>query len=110
MYTILAKNADQSTIKAILRAEEHTEDEPVTVCTDGCTSYDFLVDGGYFVHKRFTHGEGEYVAEDGDVHVICESQGSLSYRSCRRGIRCPSIVSALYCRLFPSEGLRPRVY
>ncbi|MFB6148959.1 MAG: IS1595 family transposase [Halobacteriales archaeon] len=88
-YTIPAKHADSSTIKLILGVEDYTEDDPLTVCTDEFTTYDFLDEDDRFIHKVVTHSEGEYATEDGDVHVnTCESQGSLlrSWLSSHRGV------------------------
>jgi transposase-like protein len=55
-YTFPATNADQSTIKVILGVLLDAEDEPITVCTDEFTTYDFLEDDDHLIHKTVTHG------------------------------------------------------
>jgi len=56
-YTIPAKNANLPTIEVILEVNEPAEGDPILVCTDEFTSYDFLGDDERFARKTVTHSE-----------------------------------------------------
>ena len=75
-YVVPAKSADESTVRLLLAV---TEEESLTVYTDGFRAYDPLEDDENYQREAVIHGEGEYV--DGDTHVnTCESHASLVRR------------------------------
>jgi transposase-like protein len=65
---IPAKAADESTIRLLLAVSQQ---ESLTVYTDGFRAYRPLEEDNAFDHKSVVHGDGEYA--DGEVHVnTCE--------------------------------------
>lgn len=83
-YVVPARSADESTVRLLLAV---TEEESLTVYTDGFHAYDPLEDDKNYQREVVIHGDGEYV--DGDVHVnTCESHASLARRwlSPHRGV------------------------
>ncbi len=102
-YVIPTKAADESTIRLLLAVSQQ---ESLTVYTDGFRAYEPLDDDDAFTREYVVHGDGEYV--DGDVHVnTCESHGSLvrSWPSPHRGVSKDKLT--LYLRAFQ---LRRRIY
>ena len=72
-YVTPAKSADEPTVRLLLAA---SEEESLTVCTDGFRAYDPLDDDERFHRESVVHSDGEYV--DGATYVnTCESHGSL---------------------------------
>ena len=83
-YVVPAKSANESTVRLLLK---NSEEEPLTVYTDGFRAYDPLEEDENYERNAVIHREGEYV--DGDAHVnTCESHASLVRRwlSPHRGI------------------------
>ncbi len=83
-YIVPAKSADESTIRLLLAVSQQ---EPLTVYTDGFCAYDPLGQDEKFDREYVVHGDGEYA--DDTVHVnSCESHASLARRwlSPHRGI------------------------
>jgi transposase-like protein len=81
---IPAKTVDGSTIRLLLAASQQ---ESLTVYTDGFRAYEPLEEDDAFEREYVVHGDGEYA--DGEVHVnTCESHGSLlrPWLSPHRGI------------------------
>jgi len=102
-YVIPAKAADESTIRLLLA---ESQQESLTVYTDGFRAYESLEEDDAFTREYVFHGDGEYI--DGDVHVnTCESHGSLvrSWLSPDRGVSKDKLTP--YLRAFQ---LRRRVY
>ena len=102
-YVVPAKSAEESTVRLLLAA---SEEEPLTVYTDGFRAYDPLDDDERFHRESVIHAEGEYA--DGDVHVnTCESHGSLlrPWLSPHRGISKDKLTP--YLRAFQ---LRRQLY
>ncbi|SDK16433.1 Transposase and inactivated derivatives [Halovenus aranensis] len=83
-YVILAKAADESTIRFLLADRKQ---ESIRVYTDGFRAYEPIEDDDAFDREYVVHGDGEYV--DDEVHVnTCESHASLARRwlSPHRGV------------------------
>jgi transposase-like protein len=71
-YVIPAKAADESTIRLLL---VDSQQESLTVYTDGFRAYESLEADDAFDHEYVVHGDGEYA--DDEVHVnTCESHAS----------------------------------
>jgi transposase-like protein len=102
-YAVPAKTADESTIRLLLAVSQQ---ESLTIYTDGFQAYDPLEEDDSFEREYVIHGDGEYV--DGEVHVnTCESHGSLlrPWLSPHRGVSKDKVTP--YIRAFQ---LRQRVY
>ncbi len=68
-YVFPAKAADETTVRLLLVL---SEEESLTVYTDGFRAYDPLENDENFHREAVIHGDGEYV--NGDAHVnTCES-------------------------------------
>ena len=102
-YAVPAKTADESTIRLLLAVSQQ---ESLTIYTDGFQAYDPLEEDDSFEREYVIHGDGEYV--DGEVHVnTCESHGSLlrPWLSPHRGVSKDKVTP--YVRAFQ---LRQRIY
>jgi len=102
-YVILAKAADESTIRLLLADREQ---ESLTVYTDGFRAYEPLEADDAFDREYVVHGDGEYADEE--VHVnTCESHASQVRRwlSTHRGISKDKLTQ--YLRAFQ---LRRKLY
>ena len=95
-YVVSAKTTDESTIRLLLAASQQ---ESLTVYTDGFRAYEPLEEDDAFAREYVVHGDGEYA--DGDVHVnTCESHGSLlrPWLSPHRGVSKDKLTQ--YLRAF----------
>ena len=95
-YAVPAKTADESTIRLLLAVSQQ---ESLTIYTDGFRAYDPLEEDDSFEREYVIHGDGEYV--DGEVHVnTCESHGSLlrPWLSPHRGVSKDKLTQ--YLRAF----------
>ena len=73
-YLVPAKSADESTIRFLLSVSQQ---EPLTVYTDGFCAYDPLEKAERFDREYAVHGDGEYA--DDAVHVnMCESRATVA--------------------------------
>jgi transposase-like protein len=68
-YVVPAKSAVESTVRLLC---DSSDEESLTVYTEGFRAYDLLEVDDRFDRRYVVHGDGEYA--DGDVHVnTCES-------------------------------------
>jgi len=75
-YVVLAKSADEVTVRLLLVI---VEKESLTVYTGGFRAYDPLDDDDRFYRGSVIYSDGEYV--DGDAHAnTCDSHASLARR------------------------------
>ena len=76
-YVVPAETVDESTIRLLLAASQQ---ESLTVYTDGFRAYEPLEEDDSFEREYVVHGDGEYA--DGAVHV---NTGESTGRCCDRG-------------------------
>ncbi len=103
-YVVPAKSANESTVRLLLVV---SEEESLTVYTDGFRAYNPLEDDDEFHREYVVHGDGEYA--DGDVHVnTCESHASLLRRwlSPHRGVSKDKLTQYLRAFQLRSELFR----
>lgn len=67
VYTQIVPNVSRETLKQIVQAKIEPDS---TIYSDGCKSYDGLVDWGYKRHYRVNHGSNEFVARNNPKNHI----------------------------------------